>query len=102
MKTEQRLRAIEKDKPVDAAGVEHYLAEHLGPSLESVRTAMPELATSFTLKRAGPQCLRPLLPLLAFGAQGDARLERQSRAAVGHDPGVSEAVIAFIPSHIGD
>jgi|WetSurMetagenome_2_1015567.scaffolds.fasta_scaffold220561_2 hypothetical protein len=81
-KTEHGLRAVEKDKPIDAAGVERYLAEHFGASLECVRIAMTELATSFTPKELGHNAFalysrfRPSVPegMRGWGAKGELRM----------------------------
>jgi len=40
------LRALAKEKPIDPASVEKYLAGKFGSSLEAVRTAMADLAAS--------------------------------------------------------
>jgi hypothetical protein len=40
-------RAVIKDKPIDAEGVERYLESKFGESLGAVSSAMRELANSF-------------------------------------------------------
>jgi hypothetical protein len=45
--TADGVRAVIKDKPIDAEGVERYLDSKFGESLESVRAAMRSLAQSF-------------------------------------------------------
>jgi hypothetical protein len=45
--TEDGIRAVVKDKPIDPASVEKYLSGKLGDDLERVRDAMAELAGAF-------------------------------------------------------
>ncbi len=45
--TEDGIRAVVKDKPIDPKKVEGYLRESFGESFEIVREAMAELATAF-------------------------------------------------------
>jgi hypothetical protein len=83
MKTEHGIRAIEKDKPIDPAGVEHYLADKFGAALEDVRNAMAALAGSFTPKELAHNAFelysrfRPLIPegMRGWGAKGELKLE---------------------------
>jgi len=46
--TDGGVRAVVKDKPIDPASVEKYLAGKFGDALEDVRAAMIALATSYT------------------------------------------------------
>jgi len=81
-KTAHGLRAIEKDKPVDPAGVERYLAEHFGAGLDNVRNTMAELAASFTPKELAHNAFalysrfRPSVPegMRGWGAKGELRM----------------------------
>ena len=45
--TEDGVRAVIKDKPIDPASVERYLTGKFGDDLEGVRKAMATLASSF-------------------------------------------------------
>jgi hypothetical protein len=81
-KTEHGVRAIENDKPLDPAGVEHYLGDKFGAALEDVRRAMTELAESFTPKELAKNAFelysrfRPSVPegMRGWGAKGELRL----------------------------
>jgi hypothetical protein len=46
--TEDGVRAVVKDKPIEPASVEKYLVGKFGEALEDVRQAMIELASSYT------------------------------------------------------
>jgi len=81
-KTEHGVRAIENDKPLDPAGVEHYLGDKFGAALEDVRSAMAALAGSFTPKELAKNAFelysrfRPSIPegMRGWGAKGELRL----------------------------
>ena len=45
--TEQGVRAVIRDKPIDAAGVQRYLAGKFGEDLGTVREAMAKLAGAY-------------------------------------------------------
>jgi len=89
--TENGVRAIEKDKPIDPAGVERYLADKFGAALEDVRNAMAALAGSFTPKELAHNAFelysrfRPSVPegMRGWGAKGELRLETIRRLAKG-------------------
>ena len=45
--TDEGVRAVIKDKPIEPAGVQKYLESKFGESLPAVRAAMTELAAAF-------------------------------------------------------
>jgi len=50
-RTEDGVRAVVKDQPIDPDKVERYLRSKFGEDLEAVRAAMDELAKSFDRKK---------------------------------------------------
>ena len=81
--TDQGVRAVVKDKPIDPAGVKRYLEGKFGDDLDAVRAAMCELADA-----CGPDYLaeeayslyerfRPEIPRgrRGWGAKGDLDLD---------------------------
>jgi hypothetical protein len=82
--TEHGIRAVDKDKPVDPAGVERYLAGKFGEALEEVRTAMAALAASFKPRELAEKAFglyerfRPSIPegVHGWGAKGELKLEK--------------------------
>jgi hypothetical protein len=82
MSTEDGVRAVVGDKPIDPEGVERYLEGKFGPDLEDVRTAMSELARALTpselAREAYPlyEQFRPKIPegKGGWGAKGDLDL----------------------------
>ncbi len=81
--TEDGIRAVIKDKPIDPAKVEKYLAGKFGDDLETVRQAMMELAGSLEpddLASRGYRLyerFRPSIPpgRQGWGAKGELDLE---------------------------
>lgn len=82
--TPEGVRAVVKDKPVGAEGVERYLEEKFGPALPAVEKAMKALAGSFkpaelaTVAFSLYERFRPNIPagVGGWGAKGELRLER--------------------------
>jgi hypothetical protein len=71
--TEDGVRAVVKDKPVEAGPVEVYLAKKFGEHLEDVRAAMAELAASFgpeELSEAAYGLYERFRPEIAGGRRG--------------------------------
>ena len=81
--TKDGVRAVVKDKPIDPAGVEKYLRSKLGEHYETVRTAMEELARSFSREQLAGNAyalyerFRPRIPSgqQGWGARGELRLD---------------------------
>jgi hypothetical protein len=81
--TGEGIRAVVRDKPVDPVAVGTYLDKKFGESLEDVRDAMSELATSLTKKDLADQAFhlyeefRPDIPpgKRGWGAVGDLDLD---------------------------
>ncbi|RPI30248.1 MAG: hypothetical protein EHM70_14365 [Chloroflexota bacterium] len=81
--TEEGIRAVNKDKPVDPQSVERYLEKKFSDDLGDVRKAMEELARAFEpaelAKRAYPlyEKFRPEVPegKKGWGALGDLDIE---------------------------
>jgi hypothetical protein len=71
--TEDGIRAVEKDQPIDPAGVERYLEGKFGGDLEAVREAMAALARAYPpeelAERAFPLYER-FRPEIASGTRG--------------------------------
>jgi len=82
--TADGVRAVIKDKPIEAKSVERYLESKFGESLESVRAAMRDLAKSFRpeqlMKNAFTlyEKFRPGIPagVTGWGAKGKLDVER--------------------------
>ena len=80
--TDDGLRAVVKDKPIDPAAVEKYLAGKLGDDLERVRDAMVELAANCEPEILAARAygfyeqFRPDIPAgrKGWGAKGDLDL----------------------------
>jgi hypothetical protein len=76
--TTDGMRAVIKDKPIDAEGVERYLENKFGESLVTVRGAMRDLAKSFKTEELMKGAFglyeefRPEIPkgLAGWGAKG--------------------------------
>ena len=81
--TPDGVRAVVKDKPVDAASAQRYLDQKFGPDLGSVRQAMEDLASSFEpddLAEAAYglyEKFRPAIPpgRRGWGAKGELDLD---------------------------
>jgi hypothetical protein len=81
--TDQGIRALTKDKPVEPDSVQRYLENKFGEALEDVRAAMQALASSYQpeqlARRAYPlyERFRPEIPegKKGWGAAGDLDLE---------------------------
>jgi hypothetical protein len=84
VETEQGVRALNKDKPVEPDSVERYLEKKFGEALEDVRAAMQELAVSYEPDELAKQAyalyekFRPEIPegKKGWGAAGDLDLDR--------------------------
>jgi hypothetical protein len=84
VRTEGGLRAVNKGKPGNPAGIERYLAGKFGAQLAAAHAAMAELAASFPpeeLNRRGfrlYESFRPAVPAgeRGWGAVGELDLER--------------------------
>lgn len=82
-KTEDGVRAVVKDKPIDPEGVETYLEKKFGDRLADVRRAMTSLAKSFSPKDLNERAyglyeqFRPSIPpgRRGWGARGDLDLD---------------------------
>jgi hypothetical protein len=89
VQTPAGLRATSKDRPIDPASVERYLAGKLGSHLEAVRAAMEALAASLPPEELARRAyelhvaFRPSVPAgeRGWGAAGVLDLERIRRAA---------------------
>jgi hypothetical protein len=76
--TPDGLRALAKEKPVDPASVERYLASKFGPSLDAARRAMGNLAAAMPPHELATQAytlyekFRPTIPpgVGGWGAKG--------------------------------
>jgi hypothetical protein len=83
------VRAVDKSKPIEPAGVERYLESKLGDALVEVRKAMTELANAFKpdeLAQRGfslYEQFRPVIPegVQGWGAKGELDLGRISKLA---------------------
>jgi hypothetical protein len=84
VETEQGVRALNKDKPVEPDSVERYLEKKFGEALQDVRAAMQELAGSYEPDELAKQAyvlyekFRPEIPegKKGWGAAGDLDLDR--------------------------
>ncbi len=82
--TEEGVRAVIKDKPIAAAGVERYVESKFGDSLAPVREAMRDLAKAFRPEELSQQAFRlyeQFRPAIAedvtgWGAKGRLDIER--------------------------
>jgi hypothetical protein len=81
--TAQGIRALDKDRLVDPAGVERYLNNKFGQSLGDVEKAMSALAASFKPQELAENAFglyehfRPSIPegVRGWGAKGEMKLE---------------------------
>jgi hypothetical protein len=67
------VRAVVKDQPIDPAKVEKYLSGKFGDDLAAVRSAMENLAQSFTaeaLEEAAYGLYEEFRPQIASGRRG--------------------------------
>jgi hypothetical protein len=72
-KTEDGIRAVVGDKPVEPAPVEKYLAGKFGEALDEVRAAMAELAAAYDrddLAEAAYGLYETFRPTIATGKRG--------------------------------
>jgi len=84
VKTPDGVRAVHKDKPIEPAGVERYLASKFGDALEDARRAMHELAKAFKPAELAARAFglyekfRPSIPegVAGWGAKGVLDLDR--------------------------
>jgi hypothetical protein len=82
--TDEGIRAVVKDKPIDPAAVEKYLSGKFGENLEAVRAAMEELAGAFEADELAERAyklyeeFRPQIPpgKRGWGAKGELDLSR--------------------------
>lgn len=82
--TDDGVRAVAEDRPIEAAGVERYLKEKFGSALEDVEKAMNALAKSFSAKDLASRAyslyerFRPEIPagVRGWGAKGELDLGR--------------------------
>ncbi len=89
VETEDGLRALAKDKPVDPASVQRYLESKFGDDLDAVRDAMRSLAKSRPPKQLAEQAyalyesFRPEIPrgTRGWGAKGVLDLDRMLEMA---------------------
>jgi hypothetical protein len=80
--TEKGIRAVDQDRPIEAAGVERYLAGKFGEALQAVRKAMDELARVFKPEELAVRAFslyerfRPAIPegVGGWGAKGELDL----------------------------
>jgi hypothetical protein len=83
VKTKSGIRAVEGARPIEPAGVEHYLLDKFGEALESVRKAMDELCHAFSPKELATlafslyERFRPKIPegVRGWGAKGELDLD---------------------------
>jgi hypothetical protein len=81
-RTEQGIRAVVKDRPIDPDGVERYLLEKYGEKLQAVRSAMENLATALKPEELASiafslyKRFRPFIPpgVKGWGVKGDLDL----------------------------
>jgi hypothetical protein len=81
--TEDGVRAVIKDEPIDPDGVEKYLRSKFGEYYETVRTVMEELAGSFPREELANKAymlyeeFRPSIPFgqRGWGAKGELKLD---------------------------
>jgi hypothetical protein len=82
--TAEGVRAVNKDKPIDAKGVERYLESKFGESLGVVSAAMRELAKAFRPEELKSDAFgmyekfRPAIPagVTGWGAKGELDVGR--------------------------
>ena len=78
------IRAMVKDKPINPKSVQHYLDTKFGQALPAVRTAMEDLADSFSPEALAARSyalyekFRPEIPegVKGWGAAGELDLEK--------------------------
>ena len=71
--TEEGVRAVVKDKPIEPPAVQKYLASKFGESLDAVRAAMEELAAAFEpdhLEGEAYELYETFRPQIASGKRG--------------------------------
>ncbi len=84
MNTKDGLRAVNRDEPIDPDSVRRYLEKKFGPSLDEVRQAMSELASSLSNEDLSSQAyrlyekFRPEVPegTRGWGAAGELDLDK--------------------------
>ena len=82
--TPDGVRAVSKDKPIEASSVERYLESKFGESLGTARAAMRELAKSFRPEQLSKNAFslyerfRPAIPegVRGWGAKGKLDIDR--------------------------
>jgi hypothetical protein len=81
--TQDGVRAVVKDEPIDPVSVEKYLTSKFGEYYETVRTVMEELAGSFPREELANKAymlyeeFRPSIPFgqRGWGAKGELKLD---------------------------
>lgn len=89
--TDNGVRAVVKDKPIDPDGVRRYLSSKFGGNLDRVREAMAELATAFAPEALSDRAyglyerFRPAVPKgqRGWGAKGELDLDLIRSLAAG-------------------
>jgi hypothetical protein len=89
VQTPEGLRALSKGRPIDPAGVEHYLRDKFGDGFAEARQAMEHLARSLPAAALAGRAyhlyerFRPAIPAGAggWGAAGDLDLRTIARLA---------------------
>lgn len=82
--TTEGVRAVAKDKPIEAKGVERYLESKFGESLSTARAAMRDLAKAFRPEELSKNAFslyerfRPAIPVgvTGWGAKGRLDIDR--------------------------
>jgi hypothetical protein len=88
--TTDGVRALNKNQPIGAKGVERYLESKFGESLDTVRGAMRDLAKAFRPEQLSENAFslyekfRPAIPtgLAGWGAKGKLDIDRIRSLAV--------------------
>jgi len=91
--TDDGVRAVVKDKPIDPAPVDRYLRSKFGDALDSAREAMEGLAKSVGADQLSERAFglyeqfRPQIPagVPGWGAKGELNLERLRSMALRHN-----------------
>jgi hypothetical protein len=80
--TDEGIRAVQKDKPINPDGVRRYLESKFGDDLNAVRSTMQKLAKAYTPKELAErgfrlyERFRPRIPegVKGWGAKGELHL----------------------------
>jgi hypothetical protein len=87
--TDEGIRAVQKDKPIDPDSVGRYLSDKLGDDLKAVRSAMQKLAKAYKPQELAHDAypfyerFQPAIPggVKGWGAKGDLDLGLIGRLA---------------------